>query len=125
MQRRGFLRLLGLSPVAAPLAAKEAVGTMVASQSVSVGSCGPAPESPEWTRLYDKVSEFRNGLDTYVEPNPRIESMKSWSRVYKNSEARKDFLERQKLRNRIERVLYDNHMSIAEKTIRLAALGVK
>lgn len=126
MKRRGFLRLLGLSPVAAPLAAQEAVsGLSVASNVASTCSEAPAPPDPLWTALSDRVSEFRVENEPYVEPSPRFESMKSWSPVFKHSETRKEFIERQKMRNKLDQILYDNRMSIAEKTVRLAALGVK
>jgi hypothetical protein len=127
MKRRGFLRLLGLSPIAAPIAAQEAVSSLSVA-STPVGSHPsegtPTPSDPLMDVLSQRVSEFRVKNETYVGPNPRFESMKSWSPVFKHGEARKEFVKNQRLRNKLDEILYSN-LSIAEKAVRLAALGVK
>ncbi len=128
MNRRGVLRLIGISPVAAPLAAKEAVSGMAITNQAATGGnwdC-PEPPNPALESLINKVSRATNHPhDFHISVPPHIESMKSWSASFKRTEAIRDHRERQDQRDRVWSIVHDNSMSIAEKTLRLAALGVK
>lgn len=134
--RRGFLNILASAPVAAPIAAKEAInqaaeGIGMAGVSGAAGNCvGVAiPDDTEGDLIWEAIRKMIDDEDAKVfrggDPIPAsIASKKSWSAVFKESEAHKFHVARRRLSNAIQRAAYNNdpyHVRAAK----LMALGLK
>lgn len=122
--RRGFLSLLGVSPVAGSIAVTEAVSG-AAIQASSAGCEGP-------TRLSDIEQAIRQAFQLHEDENPdyrleipaSIASKKSWSPVFKESVARSAHIERRKRDTLLRDIVYGDQPT-AFKLAKLAKLGIK
>lgn len=132
--RRTFLSLLGMAPAAPRLFEEAAKQTSTVAINVS-SEAGPSPmadqawydqcNSPEWKALNRAIEDKEHTNHQFVGVYPRFEEMKSWSRVFKVSESAKEETRRRTINNQIHNILYDEQTSVAEKTVKLALLGIK
>ena len=133
--RRTFLSLLGMAPAAPSLldeAVKQASTVAVANVASEGGPCDPIADqgwydqcnSPEWRALNRAVENRDADYHTYININPKFNTMKSWSQVFKLSESAREETRRRNFNNKIHDILYDQKTSVAEKTVKLALLGI-